>query len=147
MSTLKTVTRTVRIKREVAEYFKEKPLNRYIESMYEHILSGEIEEEDSGISVHTKMIQNGEKGSTSSVHTDNEYEKRLKMNAAPFGISPKELCLKLLDGMDSGKIIYENGEFRAEEKYDLSKLEEECRCRGVPIEKVISSMIQMIERM
>lgn len=147
MSTLKTVTRTVRIKREVAEYFKGKPLNRYIESVYEHILSGEIEEENSGISVHTKVVQSGEKGSTSSVHTENEYEKRLRMNAAPFGMKPEELCLKLLDGMDSGKIIYENGEFRAEERYDLSKLEEECRCKGIPMEKVIASMIQMVERM
>lgn len=76
-----------------------------------------------------------------------EYLHRLSQNGAAYGLSGERLAEMLMDSMDSGKIIYENGEFRAEEKYDLSKLEEECRIKGVTVEKVIASMTQMVGRM
>lgn len=70
--------------------------------------------------------------------------QRMNTYGAPYGLSGEELAEKLLDGMDSGKIIYENGEFRAEEEFELSKFKDACQSKGVPIQKMIDKCTQMI---
>jgi hypothetical protein len=41
--------KTIRIRNEVAEYFRGKPLNKLVEWLYEKIKDGEISVEDDGI--------------------------------------------------------------------------------------------------
>ena len=46
-----TTVKSIRIKNEVAEYFNGKPLNRYVEGLYECIQDGRIVEKEDGIEV------------------------------------------------------------------------------------------------
>ena len=46
-----TKTRTIRIKNEVYDYFRDKPLNRVVEFIYERIRDGEIEIREDGMYV------------------------------------------------------------------------------------------------
>lgn len=46
-----TQLKTLRIKNECAEYFKDKPLNRYVEWLYEEMKAGRIEERDGELGV------------------------------------------------------------------------------------------------
>ena len=45
----RTKTRTIRIRNEVYEYFKGKPLNKAVEGLYEYIKGGEIELTEEGL--------------------------------------------------------------------------------------------------
>ena len=74
-----------------------------------------------------------------------DYVKRIDMYAAPFGITGEELATRLLDGMDSGDIMYENGEFTG--KNECAQLVEVCREKGVPLEKIMDRCIQMVRMM
>lgn len=144
MASSKTISKGIRIKKEVAEYFKDKPLNRYIEGLYEAIESGEIVCTEEGVYART-VVQKEENSAVDSVHT--EYMNRLSVDAAPFGMSGEEFGNKLLDGVDSGAITYENGEFVAQNgDYDLSRLKEACHDKGVPIQKAIDNVTQMVRR-
>lgn len=51
MSSTITKVMAIRVKNEVAEYFKDKKLNRLVESMYEGITRGDIEIEEEEIVV------------------------------------------------------------------------------------------------
>lgn len=77
---------------------------------------------------------------------DSEVMHRMKQNGAAYGLSGDELGNRLMDAMDSGAITYEDGEFRAvsEEEYDLSGLKEACHDKGVPIQKMIDKLVQMV---
>lgn len=86
------------------------------------------------------VIQSTEKGSIDGVH---RYRERMRSDAAPFGMTEEEFANKLLDGVDSGAISYEDGAFVARD-YDLSRLEEACRIKGVPVEKMIEKVVQMV---
>ena len=151
MASSKTVSKGIRIKNEVAQYFSGKPLNRYIESLYEHIQDGSIEEKEDSVYVHTKEIdnvpQNSEKAEIGDVHTESEIEKRLKMYGAPFGLTGEELGNRLLDGMDSGQIMMEGSGFSAKSEYDIDRFVEACRMKGVDVEKMLEKCTQMIKGM
>lgn len=45
----KTKTRTIRIRNEVYEYFKDKPLNKVVEGVYDYMKGGEIVLTESGV--------------------------------------------------------------------------------------------------
>lgn len=118
------------------EYFKDKPLNRYIESMYEHIKDGSLEDLGDKVGVHT---ENGEKIPG--------YCHRMDMYGAPFGLTGEELGNRLLDGMDSGQIMMEGGGFSAKNEYDFDRFVEACRMKGVDVEKMMEKCTQMIKGM
>lgn len=46
-----TVPKTIRIKNETAEFFKERPLNRYVEDLQKYIESDDIREKDGQLDV------------------------------------------------------------------------------------------------
>lgn len=52
MASKKTQLKTIRIKNESAEFFKDKPLNRYVEDMHRYIEMGDIKENGEGITVY-----------------------------------------------------------------------------------------------
>lgn len=75
-----------------------------------------------------------------------EYVHRLKQNGAAYGLSGGELAEKLMDSMDSGKIVYENGEFTCEMEEDISRLRDACHDKGIPVQKAIDTMTQMVRK-
>lgn len=141
MASSKTVSKGIRIKNEVAEYFKDKPLNRYIESLYEHIQDGLIEEEDGSLSVHTKET-NSLGNYTMTPAVLEEFESAGKA----YGMTGNELGRRIMLAMDLGLIFYEDNQFKAYagEEYDLSKLKEACKEKGVPVQKAIDKAAQMV---
>ena len=130
MPTIGSITKTIRINPRDLEV---------IEGLMEDgtTWSGAIHKLCSG-------VQNEAKG----VPTKNECVQRLNLYGAAYGLSGEELADRLMDAMDSGAIFYENGEFRAnmEEEYDLSRLKEACHDKGVPIQKAIDNVTQMVRR-
>lgn len=145
MSSTKTTTRTIRIDLETAEYFKEKPLNRYVEGLYKCIQSGEIKEQDDGISVHTSdnnEVQKPKKPSTDSVYTNDL--KELLSYAPLFRMPEEEYVSKLKEAIDNGVLMEENGKFIGVCQYDMSVLEEKCKQSGMSVQGVIDKMTKMI---
>lgn len=133
MPSTRTISKGIRIKNEAAEYFKGKPLNRYIECLHESIESGEIEIiDDRIVCTHSKR------------ETVPEYVSRMNVAGAAFGLSGEELADKLMNAMDSGAIILENGEFRAENEYNFEKFISACEDKNVPVQKMIDKCAQMI---
>lgn len=134
MPSSKTISKGIRIKNETAEYFRDKPLNRYVEWLQEMIESGEIEiTGDSLVCTHGKTEKS-------------ECMKRMNIAGAAYGLTGEELAEKLLDSMDTGAITYEGGEFRAYAEENLERLKEACHDKGVHIQKVIDTMTQMVMR-
>lgn len=74
-----TVLKTVRIKNETAEFFKEKPLNRYIEDLHRSIERDDIREKDG--------------------HLDVVEVKCLRDACKPRGANPGKLIKQLADRM------------------------------------------------
>lgn len=135
MPSTRTISKGIRIKNEAAEYFKGKPLNRYIECLHESIESGEIEIiDDRIVCTHSKR------------ETVPEYVSRMNVAGAAYGLSGGELAEKLMDSMDSGKIVYENGEFTCEMEEDISRLRDACHDKGIPVQKAIDTMTQMVRK-
>lgn len=149
MPSSKTISKGIRIKKEVAEYFRGRPLNRYIESMYESIQRGDIEEESDGISVHTKVREESpqkKSSATDSVHTqDDNLEEILKMLPF-FNISREEFYEKLRKSMEKGDVMYEDGRFVAVNEIDLSRFKEACDEKGIDYQKAVDKMTQEIMR-
>lgn len=77
-------------------------------------------------------------------HTKSESSHRMTQNGAAYGLSGEELALKLLDSMDAGEIVYEDGRFRADSEYDFGKFISACQDKGVPVQKMIDKCAQMI---
>lgn len=73
-----------------------------------------------------------------------EYMHRFAQDGAAYGLTGEELALKLLDSMDAGEIVYENGSFRAESEYNFEKFVAACKERGVPVQKMIDKATQMV---
>ena len=48
-----TKTRTIRLRNEVYDYFKGRPLNKAVEGLYEYIKGGEIDMTEEGIELRT----------------------------------------------------------------------------------------------
>lgn len=78
-----TQLKTLRLKNESIEFFKGKPLNRYVEDMQSYIESGDIEETEKGI----KVLRT----------------KGLKDACRPRLVDPQELIDKLTNGLNARK--------------------------------------------
>jgi hypothetical protein len=76
-----------------------------------------------------------------------DFMHRLRVNGAAYGLTGEELALKLMNSMDRGEIVYENGSFRAESEYDMSKFESACDDRGVPVQTMLDKCAQMVYRL
>lgn len=141
MASSTTRTKTIRIRNEVAEYFEGKPLNRYVEGMYEYMLSGEIEADIDGIRVHRGV----KVGTVTSDISEREYcaiEEMCRL----YGVSVDELFKGVEMLMDRGFVRVEDGEVvsRDSRGYEVDGLYEACNEMGVDAEKVIKKCSGMI---
>ena len=153
MASSTTVTKTIRIKNETAEYFKDKPLNRYVDSLCDYMISGEIEGREDGISVHTETSRSvpqnpkkEEKAITDSVHTtsSSKAETMIEEDARAFGLETEDFKLKLIEAVDSGKLMYENGEFLGVGAVDTSRFMERCVELGMNPQDTINKITQRL---
>lgn len=145
MPSTKTTTRTIRIKNETAEYFKGKPLNRYVDELCEKMQSGESD----GINVHTeirKVSTQKENSATDSVHTQDDNLEEIEKMLPFFNISKEEFYEKLRKSMEKGDVMYEDGRFVAVNEIDLSRFKEACDEKGIEYQKAVDKMTQEIMR-
>lgn len=151
MSSSKTISKGIRIKNEVAEYFDGKPLNRYVESMYELIQSGEIEEYEDCIGVHTKNKKEEKECAHHNIEdtTPKIEEKTMKdidQMCGFFGIGIEDFFEELCKSMNSGEISYEGGVFRGKTEIDVENFMESCHRANRDAQEMIDKCAQMIER-
>lgn len=85
-----------------------------------------------------------EKEASKGVPLDKETMEDIERMCFFSGLSVKEFISKLCEAMNEGTIRYENGRFITESGYDLSRLEEACHEKNIPVQKAIEKCIQMI---
>lgn len=91
---------TIRLKNEVWEYFRGKPLNRMVESLYRYIENEQIEEVDGELVVKGAFM------------VDREIVKDLEMMGELYGITFDEMFKELHRALDEGEIDIEDGHFK-----------------------------------
>lgn len=146
MSSTKTVPKTIRIKNETAEYFRDKPLNRYVDGLCAYMISGEIDGTDDGISVHTKNQMDEE-----SVHTNKQWisekvMRDIEQMCGLYGTSVDDFMEKICKAMNDGIVAYEDGDIVVynPEEIDLSRFKEACNAKGVDYQKMIDRATQNV---
>lgn len=92
MSSVRTQTKTIRIGVETEEYFRGKPLNRYVESLHHLIESGRLTISGEEIIVPHAYALAG-----------------LGEMADLCGMSVDDMAEQLYDLMDTDQIVFENG--------------------------------------
>lgn len=146
MSSAKTVPKTIRIKNETAEYFRDKPLNRYVDGLCAYMISGEIGGTDDGISVHT-----GKQMNEGSVHTNKQWisekvMRDIEQMCSLYGTSVDDFMEKICKAMNDGIVAYEDGDIVVynPEEIDLSRFKEACNAKGVECQKMIDRATQNV---
>ena len=150
MSSSKTVLKTLRIKNEVAEYFKDKPLNRYIESLYEEIQSGEIEESGENLYVHTsggtRVSQKKEEDKECAHSMNEDVLHEIESMCSFMGLGVEDFLLKVCEGLNTGEVWYENGRFKGITEIDVRKFVEACHEVNKDAQTMIDKCALMVER-
>lgn len=136
MPSSKTISKGVRLKNDVAEYFQGKPLNKYIEWLKGAIEEGIVEENEGDLVCRAKNT------SIDSVHIP--CMKEFMSYASLFKMTESEYIEKIKEAIDKGVLMEENGKFVGVCQYDLSVLEEKCKKSGMSVQSVINKMARMI---
>lgn len=125
-----TITRpkSIRIKNEAADYFDSRPLNKMINSLYEQMVSGEIEFDGE------KLITKG----SSKKDEKTPYESILEM-ASLMQVTPEILFEALNEALEEGTLYYSNGKL-VNPRYE----EFERACGDRNIDKILESMIRSL---
>ena len=145
MASSKTTTKTIRIANEAAEYFKEKPLNRAVESLYEHLTDGTLSFDGEQIKVECTH-QNTEKSSLGtpentkkvSTLTKTDYESIAEM-ANLMQVSTEKLFSDIRELLENGELYYSGGKL-TNPRYE----EFERACGNRDIDKILESMIRSL---
>ena len=128
MASTKTRIKPIRIKNETADYFENKPLNRMVESLEEHLRNGKIRFDGEDLII---------KGSDANVDLSDLSEMANLMQ-----VTTEKLLSDIKDLVEIGDIYYINNKLR-NPKY--AELEDLCERRGVKIEYIITKAIREIE--
>lgn len=105
-----TKLRTIRIKNEVWEYFRDKPLNKVVESVYEWVQTGEIEV--SGEKIELKTF-----GGIYNMRAFEDVCRRLK-------IRPDAMLDNIVDGMRANLLEREKGQKKKSKKSRYSEYDD-----------------------
>lgn len=133
MASTITTTRTIRIKNETAEYFKDKPLNKAVESLYEHLKSGNISFDGDEI----KIIENFE-NTKECTHLNSDYEAVEEM-ARLMRVPTERLLADFRDLLESGDLYY-TGNRLINPRYD--EFEQICLQKKIDIDMTIGNIIE-----
>lgn len=77
-------------------------------------------------------------------NTESAVSHRLTQYGAAYGLSGEGLATALMDAMDTGEIVYEDGRFRADSEYNFGKFVEACEQKGLDVQKMVDKCAQMI---
>lgn len=129
MASTKTRTKTIRLANETADYFERVPLNRVAESVHRLLESGVLEFD-------------GEIKVNGSPDYPVEVMKDIDTMAGLFGVSTKDIIEGVGELMNDGSLSVENGRLVCTLPEWVTRIEDMCRDKGIPVEKVVG----MVER-
>lgn len=148
MASSKTTLRTIRIKNETAAYFKSKPLNRYVDDLYECVQRGEIEEREDGLCVHTKKGKEGSECThniDSSVHIDENVLRDIDLMCTLSGTTINEFMKELQEAMENGYVMYDGGIVTKDvDGIDLGEFKDLCHLRHMDYQRTLKRCVQII---
>ena len=61
-----------------------------------------------------------------------------------YGLNLEEFYERLSAAMNSGTVMYEDGEFKGRSEVDLRRFKEACEDKGVDMQKMVDKMTQMV---
>lgn len=132
MGSLRTTTRTIRIENETAEYFKEKALNRAVESLYGLLRSGEMSFDGERLKIEGCTHD----GSLTTEKTD--YESIEEM-AALMSVTTEKLLMDIRELLEEGSLYYSEGKL-VNPRYE----EFERACKGKDIDRILDSVVRSL---
>lgn len=139
MASSKTVSKGIRITNEAAEYFKDKPMNRMIESMIPLLESGELSFDGSELKIESGV--HSQKGAG----IDDLVSEMSEM-AVCMGMEPGELTEGLFHLLEDGQITIVGKEILVELPDWAGEFEFTCQERGLEVEKVAQKAILAIRK-
>ena len=143
MASTKTKVKPIRISNESAEYFEGKPLNRMVESLYEHLKGGKITFDGESLKAESVYTEKNEKKSEASPNND---LKEIESMANFFGISLDEFLKMVCEGLTEGVLTIEKGKIVGTPDLDLENFKEACHETGADPQKVLDKATQGVRR-
>jgi len=145
-----TTTRTIRITNETAEYFKEKPLNRAVESLYGLLTDGTLTFDGDDLKVgcvHQNQKNEVENGPVCTPKSDevctpkrDNYELIAEM-ATLMRVDIDKVLRDIRELLESGELYYSNGTLRNSRYEEFENL---CEAKHVSVEKVLLKVMREI---
>lgn len=139
MASSKTVSKGIRITNEAAEYFKDKPMNRMIESMIPLLESGELRFD--GLELKIENDVHSQKNDEI-----NDLVSEMSEMAVCMGMEPVELTEGLFRLLEEGQITIVGKEVLVELPDWAGEIEFTCQERGLEVEKVAQKAILAIRK-
>ena len=119
----------LRINKETRKYLEKKAQGETLSSYVRRMI---VKEKDG---LQDNVIQN---------KTVSEADKKIEEDAVVFKLSAEELKLKLIEAVDSGKLMYENGEFTGVGEVDTSRFSGRCKELGMNPQETIDKITQRL---
>lgn len=159
-----TQLKTIRVRNETLEYFKDKKLNRAVDSLSELLRRGVLAFDGENLIVigggvdgtpaalHSSSVSNvssnfsasSKKESSMSIDLDNEIGKDLIQMLSLSKKKPDDFVKDVHRLFESGSLIYENGKLRVEVGFDYEPFLEFCRKHNARPKKVFENIMDEI---
>ena len=88
--------------------------------------------------------QNGESETDSKVYPKTKADEMIEEDARAFGLEVEEFKLKLIEAVDNGKLMYENGGFTGVGEVNTSRFMERCAELGMNPQDTINKITQRL---
>lgn len=126
MASTKTVSKGIRIANEAAEYYRDKPLNRIVESLIPLIESGEVSVEGGEVKIQC----------SGGVHSSFEVED-IKSMCSLSGLPYEEAMKEVHRLMEEGILQLSSRGIDVEKPLWVESIEDVCHDKGIPVEKIV----------
>lgn len=141
MASSKTVSKGIRITNEAAEYFKDKPMNRMIESMIPLLERGELSFDGETLKIASENGVHSQKNDEI-----NDLVSEMSEMAVCMGMEPRELTEGLFRLLEEGQITIVGKEILVELPDWAGEFEFTCQERCLEVEKVAQKAILAIKK-
>ena len=136
MASTKTISKGIRISNEAAEYFKDKPVNRMVESMIPLLENGSLTFDGESLKI------SGDSG----VHTTiTAIVEEFDEMASCSGISLDDLVNGIFTLLEDGTLMIENGSIVVSSGW-ASEFESVCHDMCIPVEKAAEGAIKALKK-
>lgn len=154
MASTRTTTRTIRIDNETAEYFKDKALNRAVESLCGHLTSGKLKFDGEEIEIECthqnekNQVKNSEKTAECThrkdekVYTPSKTAMESVSEMANLMRVPTEKLLDDIKGLlEEGTLYYSNGKLVNPRYEEFERL---CELKKQDADKMINNVVRQM---